>query len=192
MKNKENVFGFTLVELLVTIAIIALLVSLATVAVRAATSKAKEAKVLGDVKIIYEAITQLSNDTNLWPGRQTIDSVCLGSACSNNEICGTDMSNNNCLAKFTDDTSGIIATDGNFPGWGGPYMVAIPTDPWGREYFFDTDYSIVDVSGKPCGCGGGICVNAVVIGSYGPDGEAVPIGGAGAYGCDDIIRVIKR
>ncbi len=190
MKHK----GFTLIELLVTIAIIGILSTLAVIGVRAARDKAKEAKVLHDTKIIYDAITQLANDTNLWPGRQTVDAVCSGGGCpSNNEICAPDKNNTSCNAKLSDNSSGLVNTDGNYPGWSGPYRVEIPKDPWGREYFFDTDYSIKTTNDKPCGCpGGGGCINAVVIGSYGPDGLAKPAGGVGSYGCDDIIRIIIK
>ena len=183
--------GFTLIELLVTIAIIGVLATLAMMAVGAARDKAKEAKVLHDTKIIYDAITQLSNDTNLWPGLQTVDAVCSGS-CGGNEICGPDKNGNNCVTKkLSDPSAGIVATDGNYPGWAGPYRTDMPTDPWGREYFFDTDYNI-NANGKPCGCGGG-CSSAAVIGSYGSDELGKPDGSSpGAYGCDDIIRVIKK
>lgn len=183
--------GFTLIELLVTIAIIGVLATLAMIAVNAARDKAKEAKVLHDTKIIYDVITQLSNDTNLWPGLQTVDAVCSGS-CAGNEICGPDKDTppHNCNTKLSDASSGIVATDGNYPGWAGPYRTDMPTDPWGQEYFFDTDYSI-NANGKPCGCGGS-CSSSAVIGSYGPDEVGILSGGGGSYDCDDIIRVVKK
>ena len=169
--------GFTLIELLVTIAIIGLLSTLAVIAVNAARFKAKVAVVQNDTDVIYKAITMLANDTGLWPGQQPIDVVSTG---ANNEICG-----DSCVFGLSDPQSGITGTDGNFPGWTGEYMMKIKLDPWGNEYFFDTDYQVT-VNDEPCN-GGGACVNAVVVGSYGSDGL-----GNNLYNSDDIIKVITK
>lgn len=170
--------GFTLVELLVMIAIIGVLSTLSVVAVNSARYKAKEAKALNDIDEIYKAITTMSNDTNEWPVHQEINAIGSGST---NEICGDGC--NNSLASTT---AGITDTDGSYSGWQGPYMKAIPIDAWGNEYFFDTDYQI-DINDEPCACGGGGCVNMVVVGSYGPDGV-----GNNQYTCDDIIKIILK
>ena len=119
----------------------------------------------------------LANDTGLWPRQQPIDVVSTG---ANNEICGDGY-----VFGLSDQQSGITCTDGNFPGWAGEYMMKIKLDPWGNEYFFDTDYKVT-VNDEPCN-GGGACVNAVVIGSYGPDGL-----GNNLYNSDDIIKVIIK
>lgn len=50
----------------------------------------------------------------------------------------------------------MVATDGGFPGWKGPYDQSVPKDPWGSDYFFDSD----------CDIGG---TDYVVIGSFGPN-----------------------
>jgi hypothetical protein len=68
-------------------------------------------------------------------------------------------------------------------------MNVMPMDPWGNEYFFDTDYEVDNTTDAPCD--GGIvpadCYLAVVVGSYGPDGV-----GNGLYNGDDIIKIIKK
>ena len=142
------------------------------------TLERSEKKKAIDIAQIYNAIVMLSNDSNLWPGQQPIDSV---NTTGINEICA-----DGCNFSLSDPHSGIVATDGNFPGWAGPYMDMIPDDSWGNKYFFDTDYQ-VDINNKPCACGGGGCTNVVVIGSYGPDGI-----GNNQYNCDDIIKIITR
>lgn len=171
--------GFTLVELLVVIAIIALLTTLAAVAVRYARAQAKISKAEQAINQIYTAMSMLANDSNLWPGQQTVGAVAGGGA--GNEICG-----DGCAYGLGESEAGIIDTDGNYPGWQGPYMINMPLDPWDNEYFFDTDYS-VDADNNPCGCGGGGCVDAAVVGSYGPDGT-----GNNSYNCDDIIKIIAK
>lgn len=187
MKNK-NKLGFTLIELLMVIGIIGLLATMVVIGVGYARGKARISKAQHDIAELYTAISILANDTNQWPGHQTAFEV---SSAANNEICGEDINSNTCTLSLSDNQSGILADD-SYAGWQGPYMLSIPLDPWDREYFFDTDYSI-DVDNNPCSCGGGGCVDVVVIGSYGPDGQGVPTGSTpGSYGCDDIIKIIEQ
>jgi prepilin-type N-terminal cleavage/methylation domain-containing protein len=193
MKIKTK--GFTLIELLVVIAIIGLLTTLATVAVRIAMNKAKVAKAQQGVDTIYNAITIMSNDTDEWPGHQDKDEINTGTGA---EICGPDATlptPGDCTAGgLSDSSSGLLANDGSFLHWQGPYMVNIPLDPWGHEYFFDTNYSI-NAGSEPCACGSNAglgCRNMVVVGSYGPDGlgaNALVVGNS-TDACDDVIKTI--
>jgi prepilin-type N-terminal cleavage/methylation domain-containing protein len=190
MIRKKDNRGFSLIELLAVIAIIGTLATIAIGAIYSARERAKEARVLNDLKLISDAMVMLINDSNLWPGEQTVNVV---SAVANNEICGADVNGENCGAQtLSANTSGLLATNGNFTNWAGPYLNSTILDPWGHEYFFDTDYSL-DINSEPCACGGGGCTDAVVLGSYGPDGAGKPTSGvAGAYGCDDIIKIIYK
>lgn len=168
--------GFTLIELLVTIAIIGVLATLGVTAFGSARDSAKEKGALHEVKLIYDAINMLANDTGKWPGQQQVDKIGAGGS---NEICF-----DGCSYGLSDAKAGIIATDGNYPAWAGPYRDEIPLDPWGHEYFFDTDYQVLN--NEPCAGRGG-CANAAVIGSYGPNGQ-----GNNDYDSDDIIRIVVR
>lgn len=182
-KNK----GFTLIELLVVIAIIGLLSTLTIVAVNYARERARIAKAQHDIGQIYTAISLLVNDTNEWPGHQTVEMVFSGGG---NEICGLDSGGGNCAVGLGDEESGIVQNDSapdEYSGWQGPYMALMPLDPWGYEYFFDTDYSLKNIDDTPCDTAAPNCYTAVVVGSYGPDGL-----GNNQYNADDIIKVIKR
>lgn len=181
MLNKKTSFignkkGFTLIELLVTIAIIGVLATIAMTAVGHARGQAKIAKATSDANEIYKAMTALSNDCGAWPGNQLIDTVNLTNG---NEIC------DGCAFGLGDPEAGLVATDGNYANWSGPYMNEIPLDPWGNEYFFDTDYQVT-AENLPCDGAGG-CVDAVAVGSYGPDGI-----GNNQYNEDDIIKMLVK
>lgn len=188
-RKHQKVKGFTLIELLVVLGIIALLVTLGIVAVNYARERARIAKAQHDMAELFTAISVLANDTNEWTGHQPI--MVINSSPSN-EICDEDKNSNSCTIKLSDPAAGLVDTDGSYAGWLGPYIKKIPLDPWGREYFFDTDYQI-DIDDNPVNCGGGGSDNAVVIGSYGPDEQGKPTSGSpGSYGCDDIIKIIVQ
>lgn len=191
MANEKKDRGFTLIELLVVIAIIAILTSLSVVSVNVARQKARTAKAQSDVADIVTAISILANDSAQWPGHQDLDTT---AAPADNEFCGEDINGNDCTRSLSDQAAGIVANDSvtPYPSWSGPYMHSIVLDPWGREYFFDTDYS-VDFQNNPCACTNTGCSDAVVVGSYGPDQAGAPTGGfPGSYGCDDIIKILYK
>ncbi len=158
--------GFTIVELLVVMAIIGILATLSVMGYNYARNYAKTTKAEHDINKIHQAIEMLANDTGVWPGHQEINKVNNG---SNNEICFND-----CVYGIADAQAGITANDGSYLYWAGPYMEIIPDDPWGNEYFFDTDY---DVDGD----------TVVVVGSYGPNGV-----GNNQYDDDDVIKIITE
>src|SRR3989339_362076 len=176
LKNR----GFTLIELLTVIMIIGILSSLAMFAFSTAREKAKEAAVLHDLDVIGSAMRTLVHDTALWPGGQPAETVCT-LACGLNELC----TGATCAMSLASSSAGITGTDGSYPNWDGPYMNRIPPDPWGREYFFDTDYS-VNAGEEPCDCGGP-CHNVAAIGAFSPESS-----GNGDYNCEEIIRILAR
>jgi prepilin-type N-terminal cleavage/methylation domain-containing protein len=162
--------GFTLIELLVVIGIIGILSTLTAVAVRSAREKAKVAKAQNNIDVLYTGIGQLMIDTGEWPGHQTPDEVASG--------------NSNEVWDLTSSEAGLLTTDGAYLGWSGPYVGTVSTDPWGNNYYLDTDYS-VNIDNEPCDGGGG-CHTVVVVGSFGPDGI-----GQNQYNSDDIIKIVR-
>lgn len=162
MKRFER--GFTLIELLVVIAIIGILSSTVLASLNSARQKSRMAAAQAEIDQIRKAALLLESDTLEWPGHKTVDDI--ESGVSGNEIW-----------DLNDPSAGLVATDGAFPGWNGPYIQQIPLDPWGNPYFFDTDYDIDPGAGQTWGA---------VIGSFGPNGQ-----GQNLYDSDDIYAVVS-
>ena len=127
--NRNNK-GFTLIELLVVISIIGLLSSVVLTSLTSAKNKARIARSRSDLNQIRTAMILLENDTGLHPAKISTD-PCV----QNPEV------------YFDSCEAGIQCTDGGFPGWNGPYMNAVPLDPWGTNYYFDPDYTCTDQIG---------------------------------------------
>jgi prepilin-type N-terminal cleavage/methylation domain-containing protein len=169
-KSKNSKSGFSLIEILIVIAIIGILAGIILVNVSIAREKAKIAKARMEIKQIYNAFIKFDADTEQWPGRRKSNQIeCPGTY--PNEICF-----DGCDYGLSDCRAGLICDDPDTPyrNWKGPYIIREENliDPWGHEYFFDTDYY---VDGK--------CV--AVIGSYGPNGV-----GRNLYDADDIVYVL--
>jgi prepilin-type N-terminal cleavage/methylation domain-containing protein len=65
LKRKQK--AFTLIELLVVIAIIALLASIVLVALNGARQKSRDAKRIGDIREIANAVELYNSDNNTYP-----------------------------------------------------------------------------------------------------------------------------
>lgn len=154
--------GFTIIEFLVVIGIIALISTIAMAGTHYAKIYAKETKVEADLATVAKAIDALALDTRQWPGHQTPYVICQA-ACAANEI-----------EDLSLPIAGIRQTDGLYDAWNGPYIQVLSLDPWGNNYFFDSDYETAQGT-------------RAVVGSYGPNGQ-----GLNDYDSDDIILIINR
>ena len=139
MKNRN---GFTIGEIMFVVAIFAILFMVAVPSIRKARATSQRKQVETQLEIIAAAIQQLAWDTGRWP-RALPRNVAQGSE----------------TWDLSTADAGILATDGDFKGWLGPYAKEVPLDPWGRPYFFDPDYKVKGV-------------NRIVVGSFGPNGGA--------------------
>ena len=158
MKTPADSRGFTLIELMIVIAIIGILAAIALIVSSSYATRAKVAEATCDLDMIYKAMVLLETDTGEWPGHQTIGEVNKGGG---NEVWDLSVG-----------AAGLVITDGNFPDWDGPYLPSVPKDPWGNDYFLDTDYEINGV-------------DYLVLGSFGPNGV-----GQNLYDNDDVIKII--
>lgn len=177
--NKHNNFkkGFTLIEVMMVMMAVSVFGAIILVNIIGVRDDAKREKARTDIIQIYKAIEYFEHDTEEWPGHLTPYLICsaLLPGCNSNEIC-----DDGCTYSLGDPEGGLAQTDDNYDNWNGPYLRTIPIDPWGNEYFFDTDYDLNLASGDQGEYG-------IVIGSYGPNGV-----GNNTYDKDDIIRIIKR
>ena len=198
MKEK----GFTLLELLVIVAILGLISTAAFAAVNSAQQKARITKARADLSQYQKSIELLIADTQKWPngcdvGHQLVN--CAGrdhtpilepcvALLQEPTLAGPGPASScaqchNPLIAHGSDVTRCLWTQPEIDSWEGPYISAVPeTDPWGTNYYFDMDYEPYKVNG------GGSCPGKpeegeqAVIVSYGPDKDTENM-----EGCDDIF-----
>lgn len=142
--------GFTLIELMTVVSIIAMLMSFLMIDLYAVRRDARVTKAQADLAILRKGLYMLEMDTDLSSGKISATSCVVG---------GTLVSLDSCVA-------GLQCTDGGFPGWNGPYVNIVLEDPWATYYYFDSNYQCTDQVGCES-IASGTDVRAIV--SFGPD-----------------------
>ncbi|PJE58734.1 MAG: hypothetical protein COU83_02230 [Candidatus Portnoybacteria bacterium CG10_big_fil_rev_8_21_14_0_10_40_22] len=163
-ENKKRYLGFSLIEILIVIAIIGILSAIIIPALNLVREKSKKTEVQNVLRQLRTSVSLLEDDSAEWPGNRQPNVV--------------DTVEGNEIWDLNDPNAGIIATNGTFPNWAGPYMSigSVKVDPWGNNYFFDPYYNL-----DPVGPGRW----AVVIGSFGPNGV-----GQNVYDDDNMIEIL--
>ena len=149
MKSK----GFTLIELAVVLAIIAVLAAILTPMVTNYLDQSRIARAQADAKTITDAIRLYQRDTGQWPvyaspSDYTSNSCCGGS----NTLIGSNAGSNPTPGVYNWNIGSVLAgssletyLNGNFTnvsittgfpkkGFRGPYVGSLDSDPWGNRY----------------------------------------------------------
>lgn len=203
MKSK----GFTLIELAVVLAIIAVLAAILTPLVTGYLDQARIARAQADVRTIADAIKLHQRDTGRYPifatsaqypatvggdntkvvfggpGDIPTDSASWGNL-GTTAAPGTAISTTTLENWINANYSGVSTTN-TFPkaAFRGPYVASIQSDPWGQRYILRAD----DLNSSSS--------HAFVL-SAGPNGAIDTNKGQSAtaalvVGSDDIVAVIK-
>src|ERR1051325_10492476 len=190
MKSK----GFTLIELAVVLAIIAVLAAVLTPMVTGYLDQARTARAQADVRTIADAIKLYQRDTGRWP-------IYDNSAAYPNTSAAADIATSGGTAPTSGTWSASIVgtnleaylnndktTVGNagFPkaGFRGPYIGTVASDPWGHQYVLNASNLTANT-------------NHAMIVSAGPNGvldvtrNTVLGSTVSTSGIDDIIAIIK-
>jgi general secretion pathway protein G len=154
MKRFGRQEGFTLVEIIVVIAVIAILAAIMTPSIIKNIDDSKIARAKNDVQVLGAAIADFYKDTGKWPSDDDPSSG------SSNYLYVLETSDGNTPGHSGTDTGGWVTwgatrrdtfenqlilndpkgggnpypTSGEFR-WKGPYINEIKSDPWGNKYY---------------------------------------------------------
>lgn len=180
-RRRPGQCGFTLMEIIIVLAIIAALAAIITPLAFSYLSDAKKTQAQNDANQVAEAIARFVRDTALPPYKNntatdksqafvsTTDFDCLQGSVGGDPDVGT--SGWACAVKDTIDNHMIInapagdatkkyKTTGK-TAWKGPYLPNVPADPWGKRYLVNIGQA--NPSASPA--------KAVWVLSAGPDGK---------------------
>jgi len=171
----QKITGFTVIELLIVIAILGVLSSIVLPAINSAREEGDTAKAKSDLRNIRSAIALLASDTGKWPNGCPIAEI------TNPEIDLNDASSGLALQPTVENNgNGCEWVSSDVSAWDGPYIKNL-IDPWGNPYYFDPDFRPYDncssIPDEP--------ENVSVI-SFGPNG-----GTLNGYDCDDIFLELQ-
>lgn len=165
--------GFTLVEVIVVAAIIAILAGILVPMIFSQIDEAKLSRAKGDLRSLTSGIYAFRKDVGQWP-------ACAGATL----LYGSGTLNQAKLTELTYDLTGLqlftdhLMGDGNGcygDMWKGPYFGSVEADPWGNSYFVNAQ-------------GFGVANQAVLVLSAGPDG-VIQTGSADAAPAGDDIGI---
>lgn len=180
MKSMERRGGFTLVEMLFVISIIAVLSTIVLGNLSTARTKARIATAQGQLKQFEQATALLESDTLTRSIGGTVISGCADPTGLNDELI---LMPPNAIGSGL-RTSAVSYGVTPITPWRGPYFTTLPNDPWGNAYILDPDYTC---TAAQTGCAGWstTILDLRVIFSKGPDLQT----GVGFF-ADNIVEVL--
>jgi len=192
-RTKTRSAGFTMIEVVITIAVVAILAAVLVPMISQNIQSARHARAASDVATLGKAIVQFRQDTSLWPiysaavpmnllysdTAATIPPTWDVDGGGQNLSMATHLMAYNINAVNAGITNGPSTT--GTPSWNGPYLSGLSADPWGNSY-------VVNCQHLSTGAG-----NVYVL-SAGPGRPAnieTPFNGAPPGGSDDIFFQIQ-
>lgn len=132
--------GFTLIEVIVVVGIIAILAGILVPLVLKEIDESRHVRAAADVRSIYTAMAVFKKDTGQWPmmdnGCNATVTLLYGDGNLPSNLAAMGFS-----TAVTSSYNDHLATDANgcYNNWKGPYMARVTADPWGNAYVTNTD-----------------------------------------------------
>lgn len=148
--------GFTLIEVIVVIAVVAILAAILTPTVTKNIDDSKRARATNECQVIAASLTSFYKDTGMWPARRNATDhyqyLLYGDGRTPSNSGGgsqnwtgswggsrQDTFTNQLISNTPNTTGTPYPTTGEF-AWRGPYAVEYKADPWGNRYAVNMRY----------------------------------------------------
>ena len=178
--------GFTLLELLVVIAILGLLATMVVASTSNSRTQARIEATRAQLRQIKTAILILELDTGRSAGGCPIGPV----AGTGNEF-PINLAKTGMVSLPVPYVLGVCSWNATTVAkWNGPYISISPPDPWGNQYYFDSDYYPRQDGPPTCSNPYPAGVPYAVVVSGGPNGVNGGTPAGGPYDCDDIFVIL--
>jgi general secretion pathway protein G len=140
----SNRKGFTLIEVIVVVGIIAILASILVPMVLKEIDASRVAKAQADVRSISTAMVVMKKDTSQWP---MMDNACAANVTLlfGDGTLPTNLAGLGFDSGVSSSYNDHLAADTNscYTNWKGAYIARVTADPWGHAYITNaTDFPI--------------------------------------------------
>lgn len=136
--------GFTLVEIIVILAVISILVAILTPTVLKYIDEARDNRAKEDVKSVSAMLNDLIKDTGQYPGNKLESGNTFlcgpGNVGLSGSTWGTSTTCEDLANHLVTNSPGTTASSDDYPSgsgkfrWKGPYLTNLAEDPWGNAY----------------------------------------------------------